>query len=246
MYIPEVLFIFTFYICSCYGGEEEKRLILHSGDDIAQEFQKLRQELQSLQMNHTREIQLLMTNYTQEVESLKKNYTQTIESLKRNHTQEIQALMSTQTAEIDSVKATQKREIQALNDTQSQKIKSLKNELTTLKQDQGSTYIRWGKTTCGGNGTHIVYTGFTSGSPYDKEGGAAKYICLPKNPTRAKYVDGIQNIGGYMTGTEFDIYLNIFNPFPRNMQDQDAPCVLCRSPKPTTVMVPGRTNCYPG
>ncbi|XP_053383690.1 uncharacterized protein LOC128549930 [Mercenaria mercenaria] len=87
---------------------------------------------------------------------------------------------------------------------------------------------------------------FTSGSPYDKEGGAAKYICLPKTPTWAKYVDGIQNIGGYMTGTEFDIYPNVFNPFPRNMQDQDAPCVLCRSPRPTTVMVPGRTNCYPG
>jgi hypothetical protein len=30
------------------------------------------------------------------------------------------------------------------------------------------------------------------------------------------------------------------------MQDQDAPCVVCRSPRPTSIMIPGKTDCYSG
>ncbi|XP_053383688.1 uncharacterized protein LOC128549928 [Mercenaria mercenaria] len=115
-----------------------------------------------------------------------------------------------------------------------------------METQQGSTYVRWGKTTCDGNRTEKVYSGFAAGSPYEIEGGAGKYLCLPQHPTWAKYVDGIQDIGVYISGTEYQIYVNTFSPFPQNMNDQDAPCVLCRSPRPTTVMIPGKTDCYPG
>jgi hypothetical protein len=91
----------------------------------------------------------------------------------------------------------------------------------------------------------ILFKGFTSGSPHEVQGGAASFLCLPQNPTWAKYVDGIQNFGGYVSGTEYEIY-DAFKPFPRSMQDQDAPCAVCRSSRPTTITIPGRTNCDDG
>ncbi|XP_053385267.1 uncharacterized protein LOC128550366 [Mercenaria mercenaria] len=126
-----------------------------------------------------------------------------------------------------------------------QEIQDLRAEVTTLKQEKGSTYVRWGRTTCSGNETEKVYSGFTSGSPHDTVGGAS-YVCLPQHPTWAKYVDGIQDVGGYISGTEYQIYTATYSPFPQNMQDQDAPCVVCRTKRPTTLMIPGKTDCYPG
>jgi hypothetical protein len=30
------------------------------------------------------------------------------------------------------------------------------------------------------------------------------------------------------------------------MDDEDVPCVVCRSPRPTTLIIPGRKDCYSG
>ncbi|XP_053385094.1 uncharacterized protein LOC128550308 [Mercenaria mercenaria] len=197
MFFADVLIVLVaFHGVNC---EEQKRLVFHSSDDIALEFQTLRQEIEALKINHTNDRQMLQSSHAQEIQSLKS--------------------------------------------TQAQELAALKTEISVLKSDQGSTYVRWGKTACDGNGTEKVYSGFTSGSPYDVEG-AASYVCLPQHPTWAKYKDGIQGIGGKISGTEYEMYSTI-DPFSQNMQDQDAPCVVCRSPRPTTVMIPGRKDCYP-
>ena len=34
--------------------------------------------------------------------------------------------------------------------------------------------------------------------------------------------------------------------FKKNLNDQDAPCSLCRTPRSDVTMIPGRLECYPG
>ncbi|KAL4225268.1 hypothetical protein ACF0H5_015956 [Mactra antiquata] len=57
---------------------------------------------------------------------------------------------------------------------------------------------------------------FTAESPYNINGGAASYVCLPDDPTWATYKEGIQDYGAYISGTES-----------------------------VTIMIPRRTKCYP-
>ncbi|KAL4225270.1 hypothetical protein ACF0H5_015958 [Mactra antiquata] len=99
------------------------------------------------------------------------------------------------------------------------------------------------------NGWFLVsftpFIGFTAGSPFNINGGAASYVCLPDDPTWARYLDGIQGYGGYTSGTEYETHGNV-HPFPHNMIEEDAPCVLCHTSRPVTIMIPGRTSCYPG
>jgi hypothetical protein len=50
-----------------------------------------------------------------------------------------------------------------------------------------------------------------------------------------------------MYGTEYeDNYESTFNPFSVHRDNEDAPCVVCRSQRATTVMIPARTSCYNG
>ena len=55
------------------------------------------------------------------------------------------------------------------------------------------------------------------------------------------------DIGNRMYGTEYeDNYESTFNPFNVHRDNEDAPCVVCRSQRPTTIMIPARTSCYNG
>lgn len=106
-----------------------------------------------------------------------------------------------------------------------------------------STYVTWGRTSCRNNDTETVYTGYTAGSPFELDGGAASYICVPQNPTWASFTDGIQNYGGLLAGTEYEIWSDSFKSLTKSLRDNDAPCSVCRTPRPTTIMIPGRTEC---
>ncbi|XP_045161764.2 uncharacterized protein LOC123526587 [Mercenaria mercenaria] len=125
-------------------------------------------------------------------------------------------------------------------------VTKLIGDVNGIKQGMGSTYIRWGRTECGGNASKI-YKGYTGGKWYADTGGPANYVRMPEDPQWAKYMDGFQDIGNRMYGTEYeDNSESTFNPFSVHRDDEDAPCVVCRSQRATTVMIPARTNCYTG
>ena len=49
-------------------------------------------------------------------------------------------------------------------------------------KSQRTTYTRWGRTICSGNGSESVYDGFAGGSHYTHKGGASSMLCLPMDP----------------------------------------------------------------
>ncbi|KAJ8314242.1 hypothetical protein KUTeg_008803 [Tegillarca granosa] len=102
---------------------------------------------------------------------------------------------------------------------------------------EGAMYIRWGRKECP-NATELVYSGFAGGSHYTHGGGAAEYVCLPRDPEFGVQ----QNVGayGYIYGAEYQT--NYFGP----AEDQDVPCAVCRSLTGTSViMIPAKSTCYP-
>ncbi|XP_060555942.1 short-chain collagen C4-like isoform X2 [Ruditapes philippinarum] len=124
-------------------------------------------------------------------------------------------------------------------------VAKLAKDVKMLTDGIGSTYVRWGRTTCPGN-TTVIYKGFMGGNVYTDNGGPANYLCLPDDPTWAKYQDGIQNEGNKIYGSEYEHHGTNINPFPQNMMDEDIPCAVCSTRRPLNIMVPARTSCYTG
>ncbi|XP_045176520.2 short-chain collagen C4-like [Mercenaria mercenaria] len=120
----------------------------------------------------------------------------------------------------------------------------LRGEVNKMRQEMGSTYVRWGRTTCPGN-TTLVYKGYMGGNVYTDNGGPANYLCLPEDPTWGKYEDGIQNEGNKIYGSEYEHHGN-FNPFDKNMMDEDVPCAVCSTKRSMNIMLPARTQCHTG
>ena len=56
----------------------------------------------------------------------------------------------------------------------------LKESLAENMKKSGTTYTRWGRTSCPGNGSEVVYSGYAGGSHYSHKGAAASMVCLPK------------------------------------------------------------------
>lgn len=142
-----------------------------------------------------------------------------------------------------------------LNDNQetaNTKRWELKQSIDKLKQavDQnaakrtGSTYVRWGRTTCP-NGADIVYTGYAGGSWYDHPGAAVSMLCLPKNPDWAAYTDGAQSYSGFLYGVEFEPSDGRTDRFFGNGHSQhDVPCTVCYTrSRASSIMLPGKRTC---
>ena len=102
----------------------------------------------------------------------------------------------------------------------------------------GSTYTRWGRTTCPGRGTVKVYDGYVSAGFYTHKGNGANYLCLPKDP---QYLSST-NVAwpSYLYGTEYETANRIFSGTTQNF---NAPCAVCHSPRSTKIMIPGKYSC---
>ena len=84
-------------------------------------------------------------------------------------------------------------------------------------------------------------SGFVGGSFYNHIGGGGEYICLPNNPKYDKYREGSQ-AGSYIYGTEYQV--SSYSPFTNNLNDNDAPCVVCYvKSRSTQLMLPARNDC---
>ncbi|CAC5370387.1 unnamed protein product [Mytilus coruscus] len=110
----------------------------------------------------------------------------------------------------------------------------------------GSTYVRWGRTSCPGSKTDLVYSGYTAGQSYYHSGSKSYYggpsntLCLPNNPelsnTTFSYHDTL------LFGSEYER-----NTFAFDSANEDIPCAVCRSKNAsTTLMIPGRKSCFSG
>ncbi|XP_052784982.1 short-chain collagen C4-like [Mya arenaria] len=134
---------------------------------------------------------------------------------------------------------------------QGHEIQSLRAELA---KGTGSSFIRWGRTSCEGNGSDLVYSGYMAGTFVDKtkysgDHDGANYLCLSDNPTWSHYSDNADNII-YLTGVEYS-----FNPhqtsdiisfFGSNVFGQQVPCAACKVSRGVTMMIPGRNTCNSG
>ena len=125
----------------------------------------------------------------------------------------------------------------------------LKEIETASKQNTPAiTYIRWGKTDCPSN-SDVVYSGFAGGSYYNHQGAAASMVCLPKDPIWEKHDSRLQK-GGLMYGAEYDD--DHKGPGRQSMitgknhYERDVPCIVCEAQRSMMIMIPGRSECYPG
>ncbi|VDI10029.1 Hypothetical predicted protein [Mytilus galloprovincialis] len=110
----------------------------------------------------------------------------------------------------------------------------------------GSTYVRWGRSTCPGSNSDKVYSGYAAGSSYYHTesksyfGGPSNTLCLPDDPELSN--DTFSYTDSLLYGSEYER-----NTFVSNSDDEDMPCVVCRMRTASaTLMIPGRKSCYSG
>ena len=105
----------------------------------------------------------------------------------------------------------------------------------------GTTYIRWGRTTCpSGNGTELLYSGRAGGTHWDHSGGAANYLCMPDDPDHLQYRSGVQG-QNYIAGVEYGYY-NM--PSLSSFNSHNVPCAVCYvATRSVAVMIPAKTQC---
>ncbi|KAL3880006.1 hypothetical protein ACJMK2_032278 [Sinanodonta woodiana] len=123
------------------------------------------------------------------------------------------------------------------------------NASSTTVPGGGTTYVRWGRTTCPENATELVYKGYMAGSDHTQTGNGPNNLCLPEDPTWAKYQDKTSDSAyrAYVYGTEYEIGgSGTFTPFSPDLLENDVPCAVCRTTRSSSIMIPGRTNCYSG
>ena len=135
-----------------------------------------------------------------------------------------------------------------------EKLEEWKRQWDETKASQskskGTTYTRWGRTSCPGNGSESVYDGFAGGSHYNHKGGASSMLCLPKDPDweAGKTSDKTDPHLGMIYGAEYEDGSGRSDQlFGESHDDRRVPCIVCDVTKRSTVlMVPGRSRCHPG
>ena len=134
--------------------------------------------------------------------------------------------------------------------TASRKQTTLIEKLNTIErvvspEGSSATYVRWGRSSCPDNGTELVYEGYAGGSHYTHAGGAANYLCLPKDPTWSHYKDG--HDGGHLIyGTEYEFGSRAREYFDKDLHNQDVPCAVCKTKRSNVLMIPAHNQCYDG
>ena len=86
------------------------------------------------------------------------------------------------------------------------------------------------------------------GGFWKHSGAAANWLCLTREPEWGHYDS--RGAGAQVYGGEYEFGDHHYDGgsgfFGQNLNDQDAPCVVCRPPRPSVVMIPGRKTCFMG
>ena len=93
--------------------------------------------------------------------------------------------------------------------------------------------------------TSLLYlAGISAGQSHLHTGGMSNTLCLHSSPTFGKFSDKVDT-SQYIYGVEYE--QGNFNPFGHALQNQDAPCAVCRAVKQGVhIMIPGRNICPSG
>ena len=119
-------------------------------------------------------------------------------------------------------------------------IQQLQAPHTSGRATTGSTYIRWGRTTCpSGTGARVLYDGYAGGSWFDHSGGGSNHLCLPRDPDLVNIEGGTRS---YMYGAEYETH-DTDHRFVR-LHDEKVPCVVCFTPNTNVVMIPAKSTCH--
>ena len=103
----------------------------------------------------------------------------------------------------------------------------------------GTTYIRWGKTSCSNyTDAELVYDGYATGGYYTHTGSGTNYLCLPKDPLHEPDIASGSRVRIY--GAEYTKQPG----FKNNLHNHDVPCAVCRTHRTNVLMIPGRKQCY--
>ena len=120
-------------------------------------------------------------------------------------------------------------EVQALKNANSQQDQA-------IQQASTSTFVRWGRSSCPGS-AELVYSGIAGGGWYDSSGSTTTAFCLPLNPSLATQSS---KPGEYdsMYGAEYQT--------EHHHYQTDPVCAVCRTHRPTTIMMPATNVCESG
>ncbi|XP_033728354.1 short-chain collagen C4-like [Pecten maximus] len=142
---------------------------------------------------------------------------------------------------IESALAELTAKVYALQTKFSTQQDDLDNLETTLPVTvSGATFVRWGRTTCPGNGTELAYEGVAAGALYTDTGGAVEYVCMPNNPVH-EFTDYVDN-DAHMYGALYESKV-----FSSTNTGDRAPCAVCHATtRASQLMVPGRNACPSG
>ena len=121
------------------------------------------------------------------------------------------------------------REVQTLENADADQVRAIKDAAT-------STFVRWGSPACPSS-AELVYSGLVGGGLFSKKGSAPDVLCLPENPV-------LEDLA--MPYLYSEIYGAEFQTSSAGSDNRDPVCAVCRTPRPTTVMVPATNVCESG
>ena len=246
------MFIFTTILVTFLGcyAEYEKRILLSDpqySHGIEATLQSLTSRIDTLEMKHQADMskchtdnQILKSELKGNISQLESTYQNNISRLESKCHTDNQILKSELKGNISQLESTYQNNISRLeseNLALNSALKTLTSKIYSVESEKGALYVRWGRTTCPAiNGTEMVYTGYSGGSYYAHHGAAANHLCMPKDP---EFLPDI-TAHAHVFGTEYD------QNFVPNIENNDAPCSVCKSQRTSILMLPARKHCYPG
>ncbi|XP_070174281.1 uncharacterized protein [Littorina saxatilis] len=117
-------------------------------------------------------------------------------------------------------------------------IQALKNANVENVQARGTTYVRWGHSSCPGT-SDMIYSGIIGGSHQKSVGGAGNHLCMTSHPVFDTHAQPSLNGHAYVYGSEYDIC-------PEAGCDTTPACAVCRVPHSSSVVIPGTNACTVG
>ncbi|XP_072048434.1 uncharacterized protein [Amphiura filiformis] len=109
---------------------------------------------------------------------------------------------------------------------------------TTIATNGGTTYIRWGRSSCPAS-AKVVYQGIAGGSSNTNSGNGANLLCLPSDPEYLDVVEGIQVGRARIYSAEYQLWSQ-----EQSLHCREVPCAVCIVPqRGLMLMIPAKTTC---